>query len=144
MDRIALISDIHGNMPALEAVLADIDKRGIRRIICLGDLVGKGPDSVRAVDVCAERCEAVIRGNWDDGIARKDSVSPLFLWNQHRLGSERLAYLAALPNSIDLVMSGRQVRLLHASPQGVYHRIYQTDPIQTLESMFENTDIHRV
>jgi predicted phosphodiesterase len=41
MERIALISDIHGNMPALEAVLTDIDRRNIGRIFCLGDLVGK-------------------------------------------------------------------------------------------------------
>lgn len=42
MDKIAVISDIHGNLPALEAVLADIQQRDIHRIICLGDLVGKG------------------------------------------------------------------------------------------------------
>lgn len=140
MDRIALISDIHGNMPALEAVLANIERRGITRIICLGDLVGKGPDSARAVDFCAERCEAVVRGNWDDGMATAVDPGSTFRWHRDQLGPERLAYLAALPNSVDLVMSGRQVRLLHASPQGVYRRVYQTDPIETLESMFENTD----
>lgn len=41
MDKIAVISDIHGNIPALESVLQDIKLRGIKRIICLGDLVGK-------------------------------------------------------------------------------------------------------
>ena len=44
LDRIAIISDIHGNLPALEAVLADIAARGINRIYGLGDLAGKGPD----------------------------------------------------------------------------------------------------
>ena len=43
MDKIAVISDIHGNIPALESVLQDIKLRGVERIICLGDLVGKGP-----------------------------------------------------------------------------------------------------
>ncbi len=40
MDRIAIISDIHGNLPAMEAVIKDIGSRGIDRIICLGDLAG--------------------------------------------------------------------------------------------------------
>jgi protein phosphatase len=140
LDRIALISDIHGNMPALEAVLADIERRSIGRIICLGDLVGKGPDSVAAVDFCAARCEAVIRGNWDDGMATAPDPSPSLLWHRERLGPDRLAYLASLPNCIDLALSGHQIRLLHASPFGVYRRIHQADPIEKLESMFENTE----
>ena len=43
MERIALVSDVHGNLTALEAVLADIDRRGISRVFNLGDYVGKGP-----------------------------------------------------------------------------------------------------
>lgn len=68
MDRIALISDIHGNMPALEATLADIQRRDIERIFCLGDLVGKGPHSAQVVDSCRQVCEATVKGNWDEGI----------------------------------------------------------------------------
>ena len=63
MDRIAIISDIHGNIPALEATLRDIQRRNIKRIFCLGDLVGKGPHSDQAVDICREVCEGIIRGN---------------------------------------------------------------------------------
>lgn len=40
LDKIAIISDIHGNLPALEAVLKDIDRRGVSQIICLGDMIG--------------------------------------------------------------------------------------------------------
>lgn len=54
MDRIALISDIHGNIPALEATLDDIRRRGIVRIFCLGDLGGKGPHGEKVVDICRE------------------------------------------------------------------------------------------
>ena len=45
MDQIAIFADIHSNLPALETVLADIRQRGIETIYCLGDLIGKGPDS---------------------------------------------------------------------------------------------------
>ncbi|MHC4502010.1 MAG: metallophosphoesterase family protein [Planctomycetota bacterium] len=61
----AIISDIHGNLTALEAVLADIDAKGIERIICLGDVVGYGPDPVECIDLVRKRCEIVIRGNHD-------------------------------------------------------------------------------
>lgn len=140
MERIALISDIHGNIPALEATLDDIERRGITRIFCLGDLVGKGPHSERVVDICRARCERIVRGNWDDGLATQVADHPTWQWHQARLGPERLAYLAALPNTIDLVLSGRRIRLLHASQHGVYHRVYQDDPDDKLQAMFENTD----
>lgn len=140
MERVALLSDIHGNMPALEATLADVASRGISRIFCLGDLVGKGPHSERAVDICRDRCERIIRGNWDDGLAMKITDNPTLRWHQERLGPERLAFLRSLPNTIDFLLSGQRVRLLHASPPGVYHRVHQTDPIEKLESMFDCTD----
>jgi protein phosphatase len=140
LERIALISDIHGNMPALEGILEDIERRGIRRIFCLGDLIGKGPHSERVVDFCRIGCERVIRGNWDDALASQAIDNPTIRWHLERLGPERLAYLKSLPNTIDLIVSGRRVRLVHASPQGVYHRIRQGDPIDTLRTMFDSTD----
>ena len=55
--RTALISDIHSNLSALETVLADIDSRGVDRILSLGDIVGYGPDPKECVDLVAKRCE---------------------------------------------------------------------------------------
>jgi len=52
----AVISDIHANAPALRAVLADIDRRGITTIVSLGDIVGYGPDPLECVDLVRERC----------------------------------------------------------------------------------------
>lgn len=66
VERIALISDVHGNLTALDAVLADIAMRGIRRIINLGDTAGKGPRGDAAVWRVRQVCEQNIRGNWDD------------------------------------------------------------------------------
>jgi predicted phosphodiesterase len=62
---IAVISDIHGNLDALQTVLADIDRRGIERIVCLGDIVGYGPDPRDCVDLVIERCEWALMGNHD-------------------------------------------------------------------------------
>src|SRR5690606_3774065 len=71
MDKIAVISDIHGNMPALEVVLADIKARGIDLIFNLGDLGGKGARSDLSIDRCREVCQVILRGNWDDFFVHK-------------------------------------------------------------------------
>ncbi|MBD0382512.1 metallophosphoesterase family protein [Paenibacillus sedimenti] len=138
MDKIAIISDIHGNMPALDAVLADIHHRHISRILCLGDLVGKGPHSDLAVDRVREVCDVVIQGNWDDFIA-KPTEDPTLVWHQTRLGAERMAYLQELPFSCEFWMSGKYVRLFHASPRSVYERIQPWDPVERRLSMFESS-----
>jgi len=62
MERVAVISDIHGNLTALDAVLAHIRANQISAIVCLGDLVGKGPRSQQAVEICQQRCSAIVRG----------------------------------------------------------------------------------
>lgn len=64
----AVISDVHANAAALKAVLADIDARGIQRIICLGDTVGYGPDPLECVDLVRTRCDWALMGNHDYGV----------------------------------------------------------------------------
>ena len=64
----AIISDIHGNAEALRAVLADIDTRGIDRIICLGDIIGYGPEPLECVDMVRDRCDWSLMGNHDFGV----------------------------------------------------------------------------
>jgi putative phosphoesterase len=136
MERIAIVSDIHGNMTAWEAVLQDIRSRGVKRIFCLGDLVGKGPDPVQVVDSVSETCERVIRGNWDELVAvNQDNEN--FTWQAKRLGKERMAYLASLPFSHQLELSGRTIRLVHASPISVYHRVQPWDEIEKRLAMFD-------
>jgi len=64
----AVISDVHANAAALKAVLADIDAKGITRIICLGDTVGYGPDPLECVDLVSTRCDWALMGNHDYGV----------------------------------------------------------------------------
>ena len=66
--RTAVISDIHANLPALQAVLDHIDTQNVDRIICLGDILGYGPDPVQCVQLVAERCEWSLMGNHDFGV----------------------------------------------------------------------------
>lgn len=124
MDRIAVISDVHGNIPALEAVLCDIKQRGIERIFCLGDLAGKGPNPAEAVDLIRNNCDFVVKGNWDYFIT--EQKSDLLLWHQCRLGEERLRYMKALPIYVEFYMSGKLIRLCHASPNDLFHRVHSS------------------
>jgi protein phosphatase len=147
LDHIAVISDIHGNTTALEAVLKDIRRRDIKRVFCLGDFIGKGPDPAKALDMCCEFCEKAVMGNWDALVALVDPGVPVLDglqrhidWHRSRLGPERLEILARLPFCIDFIMSGRKIRLLHASPQGLFHRVFHEDTEAKHLGMFSNTD----
>ena len=68
MSRFAIISDLHSNMEALSAVLARLDREKIERIVCLGDVVGYGPDPEHCIDTVMERCQLTLQGNHDEAL----------------------------------------------------------------------------
>ena len=111
---IALIGDLHGNMPAVEALDKDLKRRGIDTIYCLGDLVGKGPSNAETMDWALERCQVNLRGNWDEGVGMKQFPNDTFYHRQ--LGEKRLKKLAELPLEHHFTLSGRKIRLLHGRP----------------------------
>jgi protein phosphatase len=133
-----VISDIHGNIPALQSVLKDIQARGIERIICLGDLVGKGPESSRAVEIIGDTCRTVVKGNWDDFITNPTDSETLN-WHQKQLTSKHQDYLKNLPFSTEFTMSGKLIRMFHASPRSLYERVQPWDSKEKRLSLFENT-----
>lgn len=110
---IAIISDVHGNLPALEAVLAHIDSRGEGvRVWCLGDTVGYGADPGACLDLVRERCEVVLAGNHDLAVAGDERAAEQVepgLWQggpgagiRHAIatiGSDRLEWLRTLSPS---------------------------------------------
>lgn len=110
---IAFISDVHGNLPALEAVFADIDALAPgARIWCLGDTVGYAADPAACLDLVRARCEVVLAGNHDLAVAgdpRADQRAMPGMFESapgrgiahamQTLGTERMAYLASLQPS---------------------------------------------
>lgn len=112
--RIALISDLHSNLPALLALEEDLAHQKPDEIWCLGDLVGKGPSSKETFDWVMANCSLVLGGNWDYGVGRKEFHRDTFYWAQ--LGEERLKTLANLPREKHLMLSGRKIRLIHGRP----------------------------
>lgn len=138
MEKIAVISDIHGNLTALSAVFEDINNRGIDRIICLGDLAGKGPHSAEAIDLVKAKCEIVVKGNWDYFMTEVND-SDVISWHRDKIGKMREAYLSTLPMYAEFFISGKLIRLCHASPHDVFNRVHKWTPDKTRLTLFEAT-----
>lgn len=140
VERIALVSDVHGNMTAYDAVLADIDARGIGTVLNLGDVAGKGPRGSAAVARTRERCAVTVRGNWDDFMPGPGPFDdPAVTWWRDELTADDRAWLRSLPLSHDLVVSGRNVRLFHASATSVYTRVFFKHTDDEFDGMFATT-----
>src|SRR5258708_4302276 len=118
--RYLVISDIHSNWQALEAVLADA--RGQHdQILCCGDLVGYGADPNPVVEWARSDVQAVIRGNHDPGCAFDDNLedfSPLAresaLWTRQALTAANRDWLRALPRG---PLTVQEFQLVHGSPR---------------------------
>ncbi len=67
-NKIAIISDIHANIEALSKVIEDIEKENVKEVICLGDIVGYGPDPEKAIEIIKDFANYIIRGNHDEGL----------------------------------------------------------------------------
>lgn len=117
--RYLILSDIHGNIDALEAVLADAAGR-YDRILCCGDLVGYGAEPNAIVDWCRANVSAVIRGNHDkvaSGIEKMEDYNPAAvlstMWTRKALTPENAAYLRDLPKG---PLGVDHFSLAHGSP----------------------------
>lgn len=143
MEQIAIISDIHGNLEALKTVLADIKKRNINKIFCLGDIIAKGNHQQECIDLIKENCEVVIKGNCEEYFTKDVDLNNLsdikrkrYLWNKSKIYNETRIYLQNLPYSFEFYMSGRLVRLIHSHPEDIYKSIGNIDKIERYYELF--------
>ena len=143
MDKIALISDIHGNLEAINSVIEDIKERKIEKIFCLGDIVAKGTHQEECVNLIKENCEIVLKGNCDDYFTSKidrETKPEIELkridWINSKLSDESKNFLKSLPYSFEFYLSGRLVRLFHATPNKINGFIGNIDTIDRLYSLF--------
>lgn len=144
MEKVAIISDIHGNLEALNSVLSDIEKRNIKRIFCLGDIIAKGTHSEECVNIVRSRCEVVVKGNVDSDYTRENVDLSLeseifanrFLWNRNKLSEESITYLRSLPYCYEFYFSGRLVRIMHATPQKINGIVSSVDSLYKFYSLF--------
>jgi putative phosphoesterase len=130
---IALISDVHGNLPALQAVLQDIRGREVDALYCLGDLVGYGPDPNGVIDLIRSEGVPTIMGNYDEGVGWETGDcgcyygtpeaqvvgESSYLFTVQEVTAQNKAFLRDLPRELRARYGGLDVHLVHGSPRKI-------------------------
>lgn len=143
--KIAFISDIHGNATALEAVLADIEKKQADKIVVLGDICYRGPEPKRSLDMVRNLDTDVIRGNADDWVYRGikegevpdkalDIMRKEQQWTASHLTKDELNYLGNLPSQLTINLTETiKVHGFHATPESLFDVVKPTETDESLE-----------
>lgn len=141
--KIAIISDIHGNLQAMQETLKDIRKRNVDKIICLGDIIAKGVHPKECISLVRENCDIVLQGNCDRHFSEEHNLEEFPLqeqerikWNRSMIDKDDRDYLLSLPYSYEFYMSGSLVRLFHATPDKIDRIVLNVNSIQTKLEMF--------
>ena len=151
MKQITVFGDIHANLPALEAVFADMAVRGLNNLTCLGDLVGYGVWPNEVIDAIRQRNIPTIMGNYDLGVghnsddcgcayrtpAAKALGERSIAWSNAHATAENKAYLRQLVDKIALQLGDVKVALVHGSPRKVNEYLYEDRPEASLERLLD-------
>jgi putative phosphoesterase len=128
--RIAVIGDIHANLPALRAVIDDVARIGADALYCVGDVVGRGPHPNEVVEELRRLEVPTVQGNWDEavgmdreqtgtawGTAESEAAGNASMrWSAEQLSEENKAWLRQLPQTMRVALGGRSVFLFHGAP----------------------------
>lgn len=127
--KIAILSDIHGNLIALNAVLKDLEKSTVDEIFCLGDLAMAGPEPNETIDFVKKQNWTIVQGNTDklivdcslNNLTMDKTIAPIManaLENDVKIISkENINFLANLPEKLSLEREGVKILLVHGSPR---------------------------
>jgi putative phosphoesterase len=151
---VAVITDIHANLPALEATLERIEQLGVDRVYCGGDLVGYGPHPNQVCALIEERRIPTIYGNYDYAIGRDLDDCGCAYVNQHdrELGQQSVDwtlthtdqrskdFMRGLPFDLRFDLAGKHVRLVHGSPRKVNEYLFEDKPARTFERIAAGAD----
>lgn len=139
--RVAAIGDIHGNLPALEAVLAELEREPVDRVLVVGDTIS-GPWPVESFDLVTRLGADVVRGNADREVVEgSDRFGALATWCADRLGDERLAAAASWPLTRELDVDGLgRVLVCHSTPESDEPIYTQLTPEDELLALFHGVD----
>jgi putative phosphoesterase len=153
-ERVAVITDIHANLPALEAALARIEGLGIERVYCGGDLVGYGPHPNEVCALIGERKIPTIHGNYDYAIARdlEDCGCAYVTQHDRELGQRSVDWTLAhtdraskdfmrgLPFDLHFTVGVTRVHLVHGSPRKVNEYLFEEKPARLYERLAAGED----
>jgi predicted phosphodiesterase len=151
MNQITIFGDIHANLPALTAVLSDMDSRHLANRYCLGDLVGYGTFPNEVITAVREWQIPTLMGNYDLGVGHDSDdcgcayTSPAaealgkrsIAWTNAHTTAENKAHLRSLPQHIPLQLGRFRVLLVHGSPRRVNEYLYADRPDNSLERLLD-------
>jgi predicted phosphodiesterase len=151
MNYVTIFGDIHGNLPALEVVIADIEAHDLSPLYCLGDLVGYGTFPNEVIEIIRKRNIPTIMGNYDQGVGnssddcgcaytskeaealRKCSIT----WSNENTTGDNKLFLRQLIDQIPLELDGLRVRLVHGSPRKINEYLFENRPEATMERLLD-------
>src|SRR6188768_1438171 len=147
--RIALFSDIHGNIQALESVLADIGAQKPDAVYCLGDLVGYGANPNEVTERLRREGYPTVMGNYDDGVgfdrdecgcayreqAERERGQRSLEWTKARVTPENKAFLRSLAHEIRFEAGGRRILLVHGSPRKINEYLFEDRPLSSFQRL---------
>jgi predicted phosphodiesterase len=146
---IAVFSDVHGNLPGLEAILADVERRGVRDVLCLGDLVGYGPFPNEVAQLVGERGIPTVMGNYDQGIGfatgdcgcvyktdeqRAEGAASL-TWTTAAVTEQTRAFLRTLEDRFVLATVTGELLAVHGSPRRINEYLFEDRPESAMARM---------
>jgi predicted phosphodiesterase len=149
MTRLAVLSDIHGNLPALEAVIADMQTFNVDHVVIAGDVVNWGPFSAEVMEIVTRERWAVIRGNnefylLDYNTPRQPahwSEYTLLAWLYEQLKGHHHNVIASWPDEISLRFpDAPTVRMFHGTPGNPWVSISPLTPHDQIESLLQSVD----
>ena len=149
--RLGLVSDIHGNPVALDAVVAALDKAGVDRVVCLGDVATYGPDPCGTLARLYDLGWPVVLGNMDAWVLdpqphpfRNDDtphINVLELWGANQLSDADRAWIRALPPKLTVALDdGVSLLAYHGSPRSYYEAVLPDAPDLQLATIFGGED----
>ncbi len=152
--RIAVFSDIHGNIHALNAVRYDIEREALDRVYCLGDLVGYGAFPNEVIETIQSWGVPTIMGNYDDGVGfDKDECGCAYtdpemkklgdkslMWTREVVTPENKAVLRSLLPNIRFEEGGKEFLLVHGSPRKLNEYVYEDRPLFSLEHIAKSAE----
>lgn len=148
MIKIAIISDIHANLPALKAVIQNARKAGAMMIWNLGDNCGYGPYPNEILKLICAECEYNLQGNYDKKVLKyaglkknipaktNNDKKSAFIWAWNELTEANRNLINELPNEIFTFLSSYRVMLVHGSPESENEGIDENTPIKRLKELF--------
>jgi putative phosphoesterase len=139
--RVAILSDVHSNLHALRAVLADLESKGLKEILCAGDLVGYCAFPNETVGLLRGRCRLAICGNHDLAVIRINTagMNPIAAaaaqWTAKNISAEAVDYLRLLKSHELTSIGGKTIALYHGSPRDDDEYVYEADATADLLEM---------